>query len=112
MTKGQLTVPTDFAFFLCQVILWIKEQSDAFFPVKVEYGSLPGDPRELEDKLRRFKDAARVSCGRNSISRQERSIETFCTPLNVWNVCITASGLLGISPSSLDVNFVSHLEST
>jgi len=41
--------------------LWIKEQSDAFFPVKVDYSSLPADPRELEDKLLRFKDAARVS---------------------------------------------------
>lgn len=41
--------------------MWIKEQSDAFFPVKVDYSSLPADPRELEDKLLRFKDAARVS---------------------------------------------------
>lgn len=41
--------------------MWIKEQSDAFFPVKVDYSSLPADPRELEDKLQRFKDAARVS---------------------------------------------------
>ena len=44
-----------------QVILWIKEQSDTFFPVKVDYSSLPADPQELEDKLRKFKDAARVS---------------------------------------------------
>jgi len=41
--------------------LWVKEQSDAFFPVKVDYSSLPADPRELEGKLLRFKDAARVS---------------------------------------------------
>jgi len=26
----------------------------------VDYSSLPADPRELEDKLKRFKDAARV----------------------------------------------------
>ncbi|XP_015760245.1 PREDICTED: uncharacterized protein LOC107339469 isoform X2 [Acropora digitifera] len=42
-----------------EVILWIKEQSDTFFPVKVDYSSLPANPVELEDKLRRFKDAAR-----------------------------------------------------
>lgn len=46
--------------FLVQVISWIEEQSEQFFPVMVDYNSLPADPKELEDKLQRFREAAQV----------------------------------------------------
>lgn len=48
-------------FSFLKVISWIEEQSEQFFPVMVDYNSLPADPKDLEEKLRRFREAAEVS---------------------------------------------------
>ena len=75
---------TSFHMRLClsaQVITWIKKQSEQFFPLRMDYNTFPADPRELEEKLKKFKLAAQVGAVRVSKAkghRQKWGILMFC----------------------------------